>query len=60
LAAYETDSVEPLLRVSGRLTFHVDVRAPNASSAMNNQGRSIRVGQKVAAPTTPAAMTAPT
>src|SRR3954465_6396489 len=37
-AAYDTDSVEPLLSESGRLTFQIDVRHAAISSPRNRNG----------------------
>src|SRR5262245_41407331 len=39
LAGYDIDSVEPLARVSGRLTFHADVRHEVRSRMANSRGR---------------------
>ncbi len=38
-AAYDTESVEPLLNASGRLTFHADVRQEVISRTANISGR---------------------
>ena len=44
LAAYDTDSVEPLAIVIGRLTFHIDVRHANSVSIANSAGSGKVVG----------------
>ena len=46
-AAYETESVEPLLVWRGRLTFQADVRHESATSAANDGASGMVVGKNV-------------
>src|SRR2546425_2352154 len=60
LAAYDTESVDPLTNEIGRLTFHVDVRDAQISRTPNISGCGYVRGKNATSATEPAAMTAAT
>src|SRR5262252_6499523 len=59
-AAYDTDSVEPLERAIGSVTFHVEVTHPSTSSTKNSAGRGTAWGKSEANTAVPPAMMMPT
>src|SRR3954454_11046200 len=60
LAAYETDSVDPLPSEIGRLIFQADVRHDVTTRKANNPGGGTARGKNVASRTAPDAMTSAT
>src|SRR5947209_7329650 len=59
-AACDTDSVEPLAREIGRLTFHTEVRQAETSSAAYSHGRGWVSGKNATNTPAPTAMTTAT
>src|SRR5262245_7345246 len=59
-AAYDTESVDPLVNAIGRLTFHMDVPQPATSSAAKSSGRGIDNGTSATHTHTPIVITAAT
>jgi hypothetical protein len=60
LAAYETESVEPLLRGSDRFTFHADVTQDRTRRVANSMGWGKVRGKEVSSRLPPAAITVTT
>src|SRR2546425_9428061 len=58
-AACDTDSVDPLLSESGRVTLHAKSRQENASTLTNNTGFESVPGKNANIRAVPAAMTTP-
>src|SRR4051812_28476362 len=59
-AAYDTDSVDPLVSARGSVTFQSDVRHENAIKLASIHGRGQGVGKTLASSTMPARVTAAT
>src|SRR3954451_14982740 len=60
LAAYDTDSVDPLLVGIGRFTFHSEVRQVVANRTRNRSSWGYSRGNRMATTHVPARMTAAT
>src|SRR2546426_10452455 len=60
LAAYDTESVDPLTNEMGRFTFHVDVSDAQISRTTNISGCGYVRGRNATSATEPTAMTAAT
>src|SRR3954466_15851052 len=58
-AAYDIDSVEPLDRPIGNVTFQIDVAQPRATNAANSPGRALSCGIEAMKANEPSAITNP-